>query len=159
VPTGFSVTGIPVATTLVTPPPPAATTITYTAFITYSNCVNTLTFDESCSGNPAGTGTLPYYAETQGTAGTAGTLTLTDPGAAVAPIAPTAGVVSPDSTLAFIATSGDNALHIVNIGAGGVPTENVSANPPVAIQLPSGNSAGPAYIPVDKIVIKPYRAN
>lgn len=155
VPPGFSVTGIPVATTLVTS---TASTITYTALVTYSNCVNTLTFNESCPGNPAGTGTLPYYAETQGSAGTAGTLTLTDPGSAVAPIAPTAAAVSPDSTLAFIATSGDNALHIINIGAGGVPTENVAANPPVAIQLPSANSSGP-YIPVDKIVIKPYRAN
>jgi hypothetical protein len=156
VPAGFSVTGIPVATSSATSM--TGTLTSYTAFVTYSDCTNTLAFGESCPGNPPAAGALPYYAVTQGTVGAAGTLTLTDPGSPVAPIAPTAGVISPDSTMAFIATSGDNALHFVSIGMGGVPTENVNANPPIAIGIPASPTS-PAFIPVDKIVVKPFRSN
>jgi hypothetical protein len=154
VPAGFSVTGIPVASNT----PSNSTVTNYTAFVTYSSCTGTRTINETCPAATA-TGVLPYYEVTQGMAGSAGTLTLTDPGAAVQPIAPTAGAVTPDNTTAYITTSGDNALHFVTIDANtGIPTENVAANPPLTIGLPSGPNSN-VLIPADKILVRPYKSN
>jgi hypothetical protein len=156
VPAGFNVTGIPVASNT----PNGSTTTSYTAFVTYSNCTNTESITESCTGTATGTGVLPYYVVTQGSAGAASTLTLTNPNSAVQPIAPTAGAVTPDNSIAYIATSGDNALHVVTINTTtGAPTENVATNPPITIGIPSGTGTPGATIPVDKILIRPYRAN
>jgi hypothetical protein len=155
IPTGSFVTGIPVATQSITTG--NSTTTAYTAFVTYSNCVNTEAVNESCTNPAAGGGVLPYYAINGTGAATPGTLTLTDAGSAVAPIAPTAGAISSDGTTAYIATSGDNALHTLAINsATGVPVENVA---PVPLNLPAGIQGQNVYIPADKILVRPNRAN
>ena len=161
VPAGFNVSGIPVATQAVTTGAgTAATTSTaYTAFVTYSNCSNTESTSETCTGAAPGGGVLPYYAINDAGTPTAATLTLTNPGSPVAPVAPTAGAISPDGSTAYIATSGDNALHLLAINAlTGVPTENVTSVPPIAIGIPSGTGAN-TFLPADKIVVRPNRAN
>jgi len=57
------------------------------------------------------TGLLPYY-QPSGTAGSAGTLsTLQLSGTAQAPIS---GIFSPDETILFVGTSGDNLVHYVD---------------------------------------------
>jgi hypothetical protein len=59
----------------------------------------------------AGTGVLPYYkpSNTAGAFGTQGTVQLTS-GAQ----APVAGIFSPDGTLFFTSTSGDDLVHLIN---------------------------------------------
>ena len=54
-------------------------------------------------------GLLPYYQPAQGTTGTAGNIQLS--GSAQAPIA---GIFSPDETIFFVSTTGDNLIHYVD---------------------------------------------
>jgi len=69
------------------------------AFITYSTSSTT------------GGALLPYYVPSSGsTMGTMGTVTLS--GGATAPIS---GIFSPDQTLFFAGTSGDNLIHFINV--------------------------------------------
>jgi hypothetical protein len=79
-----------------------AATNSLEAFITYgSNAVTT----------PAGGALLPVY-EPSAEAGAPGTLTsVTLTGTALAPVA---GIFSPDNTLFFAGTSGDNLLHVID---------------------------------------------
>ena len=60
---------------------------------------------------PAGGTLLPVYkpSSTAGTLGTLSSVTLT--GNALAPVA---GIFSPDNTLFFAGTSGDNLLHVID---------------------------------------------
>jgi trimeric autotransporter adhesin len=79
-----------------------AATNSQEAFITYGT--NAIT-------PPAGGALLPVYKpSTQaGTLGTLSSVTLT--GSALAPVA---GIFSPDNTIFFAGTSGDNQLHVIN---------------------------------------------
>jgi hypothetical protein len=72
------------------------------AFITYGTNATT---------PPAGGALLPVYkpATTAGTLGTLSSIKLA--GTAVAPVA---GIFSPDNTIFFVGTSGDNQLHLIN---------------------------------------------
>jgi trimeric autotransporter adhesin len=79
-----------------------AATNSVEAFITYGTTATT---------PPSGGALLPVY-KPSATAGSAGTLSsVTLSGNAVAPVA---GIFSPDNTLFFAGTSGDNLLHVVN---------------------------------------------
>jgi trimeric autotransporter adhesin len=64
------------------------------------------------SGNAPGA-TLPYYQQAAGSSapGTVGYITLNG---ATAVTAPVAGAFSPDGTLFFVSTSGDNQIHYIN---------------------------------------------
>lgn len=79
-----------------------AATNSQEAFITYSsNATNT----------PAGGALLPVY-EPSSQSGTLGTLTNVKlSGSAIAPIS---GIFSPDNTIFFAATTGDDQLHLIN---------------------------------------------
>ena len=79
-----------------------AATNSLEAFVTYSNGATT---------SPAGGALLPVYKPST-TAGAVGTLT----GVALTGnvVAPVAGIFSPDNTLFFAGTSGDNQLHLIN---------------------------------------------
>jgi hypothetical protein len=178
VPAGYAVTGVQVASTSVCSVDPSnplcnetaasgsgnstVPATTYTAFVTYSNCINTETPNESCPAVPAASGQLPYYLVTSGAPGTTGTLQLSNPSSAVAPIAPLSAAITPDNTFAFVTTSGDNAIHFVTISnsstSPGVPTENTAVNPPVPVGLPDGLGDG-NFLPADKILVRPLRAN
>jgi trimeric autotransporter adhesin len=61
--------------------------------------------------------TLPYYVQTTAdtnSLGTVGYLTLTGGSAVTAPVA---GAFSPDNTLFFVSTSGDNKIHYIDTGS------------------------------------------
>ncbi len=79
-----------------------AATNSLEAFITYSSDATT---------TPAGGALLPVYkpSATAGTLGTLSNVKLT--GNALAPVA---GIFSPDNTLFFAGTTGDNLLHVIN---------------------------------------------
>ena len=79
-----------------------AATNSLEAFVTYNSAATT---------TPAGGALLPVYkpSTTAGTLGTLSSVKLT--GNALAPVA---GVFSPDNTLFFAGTTGDNLLHVIN---------------------------------------------
>jgi hypothetical protein len=79
-----------------------AATNSQEAFVTYGTSATT---------SPAGGALLPVYKpSTQaGTLGTLSSVTLT--GTALAPVS---GIFSPDNTIFFAGTSGDNQLHVIN---------------------------------------------
>ena len=84
---------------------------------------------------------LPYYIPgSGGAAGTVGYVTL---GGSAAPAitAPLAGAFSPDDTLFFVSTAGDNLIHYISI-----PTSVTTATPPTDTQQIAPNL--PACIPV-----------
>jgi trimeric autotransporter adhesin len=79
-----------------------AATNSLEAFVTYGSNATT---------PPAGGALLPVY-KPSATAGTLGTLSsVTLAGSAVAPVA---GIFSPDNTLFFAGTSGDDQLHVID---------------------------------------------
>jgi len=81
-----------------------AATNSLEAFITYGTSATT---------PPAGGAKLPVY-KPSSTAGNLGTLSsVTLSGGAIAPVA---GIFSPDNTLFFAGTSGDNLLHVIDTG-------------------------------------------
>jgi sugar lactone lactonase YvrE len=74
-----------------------------------SNSLNFITY----SGTTAGAA-LPYYLQTTGATsalGKVGTVTLTNNSAITAPLA---GAFSPDGTLFFVSTAGDNMIHYID---------------------------------------------
>ncbi len=101
--------GITIATPFVqTPLPFQASTITGVVPSPATN-LSFVTYD-AVNGATSGT-SLPYYEPTaNGSLGTVGSIPLV--GAATAPVA---GVFSLDNTLFFVATSGDDAVHYINM--------------------------------------------
>ena len=79
-----------------------AATNSLEAFVTYGSAATT---------PPAGGALLPVYkpSTTAGSPGTLSSVTLT--GKALAPVA---GIFSPDNTLFFAGTTGDNQLHVID---------------------------------------------
>jgi hypothetical protein len=102
--------------------------------------------------------TLPYYKQTTGSTsalGTVGYLTLTGGASIMAPIA---GTFSPDNTLFFVSTSGDNKIHYINTTTL-QDTQQISPNLPacnagvdLGCTLPSATT-GP--VPATVIWVKP----
>jgi len=115
------------------------------AFITYTN--NGVT----------GGATLPYYVPGSGAVNyvqLTGASTIT---------APLAGAFSPDNTVFFVSTAGDNKIHYISIptaaGAPPVDSQQISPNLPVcSVSTDAGcmapNSAGP-NVPATVITVKP----
>ena len=131
-----------------TPVPVSATSGLSLAFITYDG-----------SGANA---TLPYYLPASGGGvGTLGAVTLNGSSSITAPIA---GIFSPDNTIFFVSTAGDNKIHFITI-----PNAVSTSNPPidsnqVSPNLPACNpstDAGCTYtgngavVPATVIVVKP----
>jgi hypothetical protein len=79
-----------------------AATNSLEAFVTYSS---------DAAAPPAGGALLPVYkpSATAGALGTLSSVTLT--GTAIAPVA---GIFSPDNTLFFAGTTGDDQLHVID---------------------------------------------
>jgi len=109
---------------------------------------------------------LPYYepSNTPGTLGTVGYVTLSGASSITAPVA---GAFSPDNTLFFVSTAGDNKIHYISIPATatGVPADKqqMSPNLPACVPLsstdpyctnPVGQSPS-AYVPATVILVKP----
>ena len=89
-----------------------------------------------------GSGLLPVYTPSA-TAGAAGTLANVQLSSGA--VDPLAGVFSPDSSLFFVSTSGDNLIHEINTGT---LTDTLTLNPQLT------NSSGQA-VPAQFLVSKP----
>ena len=100
------------------------------AFITYTAEAN----------NTATSAQLPYYmpdanaSSTDPEAGAMEYLQLTAQAGGATPIAPLAGAFTPDSTLFFVSTAGDNMIHYIKI-----PATVSATNPPTDTQQISPN--------------------
>jgi trimeric autotransporter adhesin len=108
---------------------------------------------------------LPYYipSTTAGDLGTVSYVTLT--GTAVT--APVVGAFSPDNTLFFVSTSGDNKIHYISIPATptGVPTDTKQFSPNLPACVPQSasdpyctNPVGTnpnSFVPATAITVKP----
>jgi len=120
------------------------------AFITYT-------------GTTAGA-TLPYYVPgAPGTTGTVDFVPLTGSSAITAPLA---GAFSPDNTLFFVSTAGDNKVHYIQLAPTGPPTDvkQISPNLPACTPVSAGGNdlgcIGPAPapntpVPATAIAVRP----
>jgi trimeric autotransporter adhesin len=102
--------------------------------------------------------TLPYYVQTTAdtnSLGTVGYLTLTGSTAVTAPVA---GAFSPDNTLFFVSTSGDNKIHYIDTGSL-KDTQQISPNLPACTpgSDPDCKLTGtpPSVVPATAIWVKP----
>ncbi len=118
------------------------------------------------NGTTAGA-TLPYYKQTAGATSSAGTLGyVTFAGSNASAItAPIAGAFSPDNTLFFVSTSGDNQVHYINT-ATLKDTQQISPNLPACTSVSAGgNDPGCVYtgnatiVPATAIAVKPRATN
>ena len=101
------------------------------AFVTYS-----------ATAGSAGTANLPYYQPAASGAGALNYVTLSG-----APTAPIAGAFSLDDTMFFVATTGDNAVHYINLQT--TPYTDTKQIAP-GLQDVNGNP-----LPVTRIAVKP----
>lgn len=102
--------------------------------------------------------TLPYYKQTTGTTsalGTVGYLTLTGGTSITAPLA---GAFSPDNSLFFVSTAGDNKIHYIDTTTL-QDTQQISPNlpacNPVTDQGCTLPAATPSPVPATSIWVKP----
>lgn len=102
--------------------------------------------------------TLPYYKQTTGATsslGTVGYLTLTGSSSITAPVA---GAFSPDNTLFFISTAGDNKVHYIDTGTL-TDTQQISPNLPACApgSDPNCKNTSPTttIVPATAIAVKP----
>ena len=121
------------------------------AFITYT----------PSSANP--TSKLPYYVPGNGGApGTVGYVTLMDGSSPSTTVtAPIAGAFSPDNTLFFVSTAGDNQIHYISVPTL-TDTEQIAPMLPSCVPVSAGgDDAGCAYtgsgtvVPASAIAVKP----
>jgi hypothetical protein len=117
--------------------------------------------------------TLPYYVPadtTTSTPASTGYVTLATQSGGTAPIAPLAGAFTPDDTLFFVSTAGDNMIHYISVPL--VTSSPSSADiMQISPKLPScipvslggtdagctytGSDPGTAIVPATGIAIKP----
>jgi hypothetical protein len=105
--------------------------------------------------------TLPYYKQATGTTTTPGSLgyvTLTGASAITAPLV---GAFSPDDTLFFVSTAGDNMIHYIDTTKL-TDTQQISPNLPACTPVSAGgNDLGCVYtgtatiVPTTVVVVKP----
>ncbi|MGO8758573.1 MAG: hypothetical protein ACLQG3_10655 [Terracidiphilus sp.] len=138
----------------------SVTTAPQVAFITYS------TASTSTTAAP-----LPYYLPTPSGTGQLGYVTLAGSSSSTPPTAPLVGAFSPDHTLFFVSTSGDNEIHFISIptslSISAPPTDSQQFSPNLPACTPvsaGGNDAGclyptapssNTYVPATAIGVKP----
>jgi hypothetical protein len=104
--------------------------------------------------------TLPYYvpSSTSGSTGTLHSITLNGGSAVTAPLT---GAFSPDSTLFFVSTAGDNLIHEINVQTLKDTLQIAPALPACLSASQGGNDLGCTYtgtgsiVPTTAIAIKP----
>jgi hypothetical protein len=138
----------------------SVTTAAPIAFVTYA------TPSTSTAAAP-----LPFYLPKTSGAGQVGYVTLAGSTSSTPPTAPLAGAFSPDNSLFFVSTSGDNKVHFIGIPAGlslsSPPTDSqqFSPNLPACTPLSAGGvdsgclyPTAPGtntYVPATAIALKP----
>ena len=118
-----------------------------------------ITFNGSTTG-----ATLPYYLPSTSGTGTLGYLPLTGGSTITAPVA---GAFSPDNTLFFVSTAGDNKIHYITIptsitpGTPLIDKQQISPNLPSCSAPPTGVDVGCVYngsgttVPTTVIAVRP----
>ena len=103
---------------------------------------------------------LPYYKQATGSSapGTVGYVTLNGASAITAPLV---GAFSPDNTMFFVSTSGDNMIHYINTGTL-TDTQQISPNLPACAPgsdpdcvLSNGTEPASGIVPATAIAVKP----
>ncbi len=132
--TNVSVSAVDQVVTGAAPTTASVTTAAPIAFVTYST-----------PGNSTATAQLPYYLPQPSGLGTLGYVTFRYPnGVTASATAPLAGAFSPDNSIFFVSTQGDNEIHFIS-----VPTNvNSTTTPPTDTQQISPNL--PACTPVSE---------
>ena len=119
--TGLTFATTPVLTTVL----PGITATSITGVVPSSDSTNAFVTYTGTGGQ------LPYYMPSPSGAGVLGNVTL-----ATGAIAPVVGVFSSDNTTFYAGTSGDNLVHILTKGTGGIFQDTTK---PVSPQLPDSN--------------------
>ncbi len=141
----------------------SVTTAAPIAFVTYSTPSTSTTAAQ-----------LPYYLPQVTGVGPVGYVTFADSTSATPPIAPLAGAFSPDHSIFFVSTAGDNEIHLITIPASlslaAPPTDTQQLSPGLPACTPvsdGGNDAGCQYpttlpaptpttvVPATVITVKP----
>jgi hypothetical protein len=112
----------------------SVTTAAPIAFVTYTPTTGSTTVAQ-----------LPYYLPQATGVVAPGYVKFADSGSATPPTAPLAGAFSPDNSLFFVSTAGDNLVHIVSIPPN-LPTALPAEAP--ASSLPPISPSLPACLPV-----------
>jgi hypothetical protein len=108
---------------------------------------------------------LPYYVPGTGV----GYVPLTAPKSGTAPIAPLAGAFTPDDSLFFVSTAGDNMIHYISVplatsSPATADTQQISPNLPPCTSISDGGTdlgctysgpAGALSVPATTIAVKP----
>ena len=151
---------------VVTGTAPTSTSVTTAApiaFVTYT----------PVAGSTA-TAQLPYYLPQSTGTGPTGYVAFADGTSATPPIAPLAGAFSPDNSIFFVSTRGDNEIHFIsiptNLSTSAPPTDSQQFSPNLPACTPvseGGNDAGcqypttlpvptsNTYVPATVITVKP----
>ena len=123
------VTGATAVNQVVTGTAPTTASVTTAApiaFVTY----NTLSTSTTAA-------KLPFYLPQPSGLGPVGYVTFADSGSATPPTAPLTGAFSPDHSILFVSTAGDNEIHFISI-----PASLSLASPPADTQQFSPNLPG-----------------
>jgi hypothetical protein len=105
---------------------------------------------------------LPFYVTASGAAGTTGDVTLMNGSSASTTVtAPLAGSFSPDDTLFFVSTAGDNLLHTINLKTL-TDTQQIAPNLPACTPVSSGGldqgctyTGSGSVVPATVVTVKP----
>jgi hypothetical protein len=138
----------------------SVTTAAQIAFVTYTPTAGSATAVK-----------LPYYLPAGTGVGQLGYVTFADSTSATPPAAPLAGAFSPDNSIFFVSTQGDNLVHFIsiptNVSSAAPPTDTQQVNPGLPACAPlsaGGNDPGCLYptapapnavVPATAIAVKP----
>jgi len=141
-----------------------------TASQTIASNLAFITYSPSSSASTTSNATLPYYIPgANGAAGSLNYAPLMDCTACGTITAPLVGVFSPDNTIFFVSTAGDNEIHYISINSSvnattaPTDTQQISPNLPACLPVASGGvdagctnpNPGATYVPVTAIAVKP----
>jgi len=142
-----------------------------TASVTTASPIAFVTYNTPSTATTAAT--LPYYLpQPNGSgAGPTGYVTFADSTSATPPTAPLVGAFSPDNSIFFVSTAGDNEVHFIsiptNVSTSAPPTEtqHTSPNLPACTPISAGGTdagclyptapAANATVPATTIAVKP----
>jgi hypothetical protein len=120
-----------------------------------------VTYTATAPATPSANAVLPYYIPaTGGAAAAVNYVTLTQTGSSYI-LAPLAGAFTPDNSLFFVSTAGDNLIHYISVPTL-TDTQQIAPNLPACTPVSAGgNDAGCTYtgsgtiVPVTAIAVKP----
>lgn len=147
----------------------SVTTAAPVAFVTYNTSVTSTT---ACTpGSATTTAQLPFYLPLASGLGQVGYVKLACSSSGTQPTAPLFGAFSPDDSVFFVATAGDNQIHFIsiptNVSLTSPPTDTQQFSPALPACTPvsaGGNDAGCLYpvappantmVPATVIAVKP----